>query len=38
VTQRAFVLAGGRIPIDKDIQPLLQDGNTLDELGLPVDW
>ncbi|OUL27545.1 ABC transporter ATP-binding protein [Nostoc sp. 106C] len=38
VTQRALVLAGGRIPIDKDIQPLLQDGNTLDELGLPVDW
>ncbi|BAY12418.1 energy-coupling factor ABC transporter ATP-binding protein [Calothrix sp. NIES-2098] len=38
VTQRALVLANGRIPIDRDIQPLLQDGDTLDRLGLPVDW
>ncbi len=38
VTQRALVLAGGRIPIDSDIQPLLQDGATLDQLGLPIDW
>ncbi|MBW4646588.1 MAG: energy-coupling factor ABC transporter ATP-binding protein [Goleter apudmare HA4340-LM2] len=38
VTQRALVLAGGRIPLDADIQPLLQDGKTLEALGLPVDW
>ncbi|MGJ5633077.1 energy-coupling factor ABC transporter ATP-binding protein [Nostoc sp. CALU 1950] len=38
VTQRALVLAGGRIQIDSDIQPLLQDGTTLDQLGLPIDW
>jgi cobalt/nickel transport system ATP-binding protein len=38
VTQRALVLSGGRIPIDREIQPLLQDGDTLDKLGLPVDW
>ncbi|MDZ8106601.1 MAG: ABC transporter ATP-binding protein [Nostoc sp. DedQUE12a] len=38
VTQRALVLSGGRIQIDSDIQPLLQEGTTLDQLGLPVDW
>ncbi len=38
VTQRALVLSGGRIPIDGEIQPLLQEGDTLDQLGLPVDW
>jgi cobalt/nickel transport system ATP-binding protein len=38
VTQRALVLSGGRIQIDNDIQPLLQEGETLDRLGLPVDW
>lgn len=38
VTQRALVLSGGRIPIDQDIQPLLQDGETLERLGLPVGW
>lgn len=38
VTQRALVLSGGRIQIDSDIQPLLQEGSTLDQLGLPVDW
>ncbi|RCJ22463.1 cobalt ABC transporter [Nostoc sp. ATCC 43529] len=38
VTQRALVLSGGRIQIDSDIQPLLQEGRTLDQLGLPVDW
>ncbi|AFY33457.1 energy-coupling factor ABC transporter ATP-binding protein [Calothrix sp. PCC 7507] len=38
VTQRALVLAGGRICIDAAIQPLLEDGETLDKLGLPVDW
>jgi cobalt/nickel transport system ATP-binding protein len=38
ITQRALVLSGGRIHIDSDIHPLLQDGDTLDKLGLPVDW
>lgn len=38
VTKRALVLSGGRIQIDSDIQPLLQDGTTLDQLGLPIDW
>ena len=38
VTQRALVLSGGRIPIDRDIHSLLQDGDTLDRLGLPVGW
>ena len=38
VTQRALVLATGKIQIDSDIQTLLQDGHTLDQLGLPVDW
>ncbi|RCJ39685.1 cobalt ABC transporter [Nostoc minutum NIES-26] len=38
VTQRALVLSGGCIQIDSDIQPLLQNGETLDRLGLPIDW
>jgi cobalt/nickel transport system ATP-binding protein len=38
VTQRALVLSGGRIQIDGNIQLLLQDGATLDQLGLPIDW
>ncbi|MTJ07952.1 energy-coupling factor ABC transporter ATP-binding protein [Anabaena sp. UHCC 0204] len=38
VTQRALVLSTGKIQIDGDIQTLLQDGTTLDRLGLPVDW
>ncbi|MBE9037766.1 energy-coupling factor ABC transporter ATP-binding protein [aff. Roholtiella sp. LEGE 12411] len=38
VTQRALVLSAGRIQIDGNIQSLLQDGDTLDQLGLPVDW
>ncbi|MBD2201458.1 ABC transporter ATP-binding protein [Calothrix sp. FACHB-1219] len=38
VTQRALVLSGGRIPIDRDIQPLLQEEETLEKLGLPVGW
>jgi cobalt/nickel transport system ATP-binding protein len=38
VTQRALVLSTGKIQIDGDIQTLLQDGTTLDKLGLPVDW
>ena len=38
VTQRALVLSTGKIQIDSDIQTLLQDGKTLDKLGLPLDW
>ncbi|MEA5616883.1 ABC transporter ATP-binding protein [Cronbergia sp. UHCC 0137] len=38
VTQRALVLSGGCIQIDQDIQPLLQEGHTLNQLGLPTDW
>ncbi|MBD2435480.1 energy-coupling factor ABC transporter ATP-binding protein [Nostoc sp. FACHB-110] len=38
VTQRALVLSGGRIHLDSQIQPLLQNGDTLERLGLPVDW
>ena len=38
VTQRALVLSQGRIQIDAEIQPLLAEGATLDQLGLPVDW
>lgn len=38
VTQRALVLSTGKIQIDRDMQALLQDGKTLDRLGLPVDW
>jgi len=38
ITQRALVLSGGRIHIDSDIQPLLKDSATLEQLGLPVDW
>ncbi|WP_353931238.1 ABC transporter ATP-binding protein [Okeanomitos corallinicola TIOX110] len=38
VTQRALVLSEGKIQIDSEIKPLLQDGETLDQLGLPVDW
>ncbi|MEB3179878.1 MAG: ABC transporter ATP-binding protein, partial [Nostocaceae cyanobacterium] len=36
ITQRALVLSGGRIHIDSDIQPLLKDSATLEQLGLPV--
>ncbi|WP_066378093.1 MULTISPECIES: energy-coupling factor ABC transporter ATP-binding protein [unclassified Anabaena] len=38
VTQRALVLSGGSIAIDSEIQPLLQDGDTLEQLGLPIGW
>lgn len=38
VTQRALVLADGYIPINREIQPLLREGETLEKLGLPVDW
>jgi cobalt/nickel transport system ATP-binding protein len=38
VTQRALVLSQGKIAIDGEIQPLLQDAATLESFGLPVDW
>jgi cobalt/nickel transport system ATP-binding protein len=38
VTQRALVLSGGRIQIDSDMQSLLQQPETLNDLGLPIDW
>ena len=38
VTQRALVLSRGEIAIDKDIQALLQDGASLEAVGLPIDW
>jgi cobalt/nickel transport system ATP-binding protein len=38
VTQRALVLSGGRIQIDGEIQTLLQDGDSLNQLGLPLGW
>ena len=38
VTQRALVLSGGRIQIDSEIQALLQEKDTLNQLNLPVDW
>lgn len=38
VTHRALVLSGGSIAIDSEIQPLLQDGETLEQLGLPIGW
>jgi cobalt/nickel transport system ATP-binding protein len=38
VTKRALVLSNGRIAIDGEIQPLLKEADTLESLGLPVDW
>ncbi|MGB3649843.1 MAG: ABC transporter ATP-binding protein [Rivularia sp. (in: cyanobacteria)] len=38
VTDRALVLSGGRIHVDSDIHPLLEDSETLENLGLPVGW
>ncbi|MEM7579972.1 MAG: energy-coupling factor ABC transporter ATP-binding protein [Mastigocoleus sp.] len=38
VTQRALAIADGRIEIDQDIQPLLQNGEKLEAVGLPIDW
>jgi len=38
VTQRALVLSNGRIQLDNEIQPLLQNGEILEQLGLPIDW
>lgn len=38
VTQRALVLANGQIHLDTDIQSLLKESETLENLGLPLDW
>jgi cobalt/nickel transport system ATP-binding protein len=38
VTQRALVLYGGKIHLDKDTHSLLQEAETLEKLGLPLDW
>jgi cobalt/nickel transport system ATP-binding protein len=38
VTHRALVLSSGKIHLDKDTQSLLQEPETLDKLGLPLDW
>ncbi|MEM9926406.1 MAG: energy-coupling factor ABC transporter ATP-binding protein [Cyanobacteria bacterium P01_D01_bin.50] len=38
VTQRALVISNGRIHVDSDIKPLLEDRETLENLGLPVGW
>lgn len=38
VTQRALVLSSGCIQVDANIQSLLQEGDTLEQLGLPIDW
>ena len=38
VTKRALVLSGGRIHVDSNIQQLLEDTQTLENLGLPVGW
>lgn len=38
VTERALVLSGGRIHVDSDIESLLKDNETLENLGLPVGW
>lgn len=38
VTQRALVITGGSIHIDTDMRSLLQDSQTLEQVGLPIDW
>ena len=38
VTQRALVITGGSIKIDTDMRSLLQDSQTLSQVGLPIDW
>lgn len=37
-THRALILAQGIIPIDQPTQKLLQDSDTLESYGLPLDW
>ena len=38
ITQRALVLSRGQVVIDKDIKLLLQDGESLEAVGLPLGW
>ncbi|AKG23186.1 energy-coupling factor ABC transporter ATP-binding protein [Calothrix sp. 336/3] len=38
VTQRGLILANGQIHIDRDIQSIFQEPDTLENLGLPLDW
>lgn len=38
VTERALVISNGSIHVDSDIEPLLEDSETLENLGLPVGW
>ena len=38
VTERALVISSGSIHVDSDIKPLLEDRETLENLGLPVGW
>lgn len=38
VTQRALVITAGSIHIDTDMRSLLQDSQTLEQVGLPIDW
>lgn len=38
VTERALVISNGRIHLDSDIHSLLNDSETLENLGLPVGW
>jgi cobalt/nickel transport system ATP-binding protein len=38
VTKRALILSNGRIAIDGEIQSLLKEADTLESLGLPVNW
>ncbi len=38
VTQRGLVISGGCIQLDRDIQSLLRDADTLETFGLPIDW
>jgi cobalt/nickel transport system ATP-binding protein len=38
VTRRSILLSHGKIVIDRDTKILLQDSNTLEAHGLPIDW
>ena len=38
VTQRSILLSHGKIVIDRDTKILLQDSDTLEAHGLPLDW
>jgi cobalt/nickel transport system ATP-binding protein len=38
VTQRALILSDGQIQLERNMSALLQDGKTLEQFGLPIDW